>query len=66
MMIFHIPAVFVLLFLAFGASAAPGVVPVQIAVQQQSKRELWVPPILSPHKGTVWHTGESVTVTWYV
>lgn len=66
MMIFQIPAVLVILFLAFGASAAPGVVPVQVAVQQQSKRDVWVPPILRPRKGTTWHIGQTVTVTWYV
>ena len=66
MMFFRIPAVLVLLFLTLGASAAPGVKPLQIVVQQQSKRDLWVPPILSPHRGTVWHIGKTATVTWYV
>jgi hypothetical protein len=65
-MIFRISALLVLLFLAFGVSAAPGVVPLQIAVQQQVKRDVWVPPILSPHSGTIWHIGKTATVTWYV
>ena len=66
MMIFRIPAVLVLLFLAFGASAMPGVEPLQVSVQQQSKREVWVPPVTSPKTGTIWHIGQTVTVTWYV
>ncbi|KAH9060464.1 hypothetical protein EDB87DRAFT_1616078 [Lactarius vividus] len=62
MMIFRVPAVF--LFLAVGASAAPVVVPQQVAVVQQGKREVWSPPVLNPHKGTIWHIGSTVTVAW--
>lgn len=63
MMMFRIPAL--LLSLALGASAA-GVVPQQIAVKQKSKREVWAPPITEPDANTVWYTGTTVTVSWYV
>ncbi|KAI9465059.1 hypothetical protein BJY52DRAFT_761773 [Lactarius psammicola] len=61
MMIFRIPAV--LLFLALGASAAPAVEPLQVTVQE-SKRDVWAPPIINPHKGTIWHIGSTATVSW--
>ena len=63
-MMFRIPAV--LLLLAFGASAAPGVEPLQVIVQQQSKRAVWTPPVINPQQGTVWHIGSTVAVAWYV
>lgn len=62
-MFFRIPAV--LLFLVVGASAAPGVEPLQVSVQQ-SRRDVWAPPIIEPHKGAIWHIGSTATVTWYV
>jgi hypothetical protein len=63
MMMFRIPAI--LLSLALGASAA-GIVPLQVAVKQQSRREVWVPPITEPDASTVWNIGMTVTVSWYV
>jgi len=29
-----------------------------------SKRDVYVPQILSPHAGTVWTSGQQATVTW--
>ena len=28
--------------------------------------DVWVPKILDPTAGTIWHTGHQYTVTWYV
>ncbi|KAI0771085.1 hypothetical protein BD413DRAFT_476760 [Trametes elegans] len=30
------------------------------------KRDVYVPPVLYPHAGTVWHKGETQNVTWDV
>jgi hypothetical protein len=46
MMMFRIPAA--LLFFALGASAAPRAEPMQVAVQQITRRDVWVPPITEP------------------
>ncbi|KAN0127597.1 hypothetical protein V8E53_014575 [Lactarius tabidus] len=62
MMMFRTPAA--LLFFALGASAAPRAEPMQVAVQQITKRDVWVPPIIEPSSGTVWQTDTDVTVTW--
>jgi hypothetical protein len=64
MMMFRTPAA--LLFFALGASAAPRAEPMQVAVQQITKRDVWVPPITEPTAATTWQTGTTVTVTWYV
>ncbi|KAH9992025.1 hypothetical protein BJV77DRAFT_1004014 [Russula vinacea] len=42
------------------ASAAP----VVLSNAQLSGRGVWAPPITNPQAGTVWNSGEDVTVTW--
>jgi len=36
----------------------------QIAVQQISKRDVWVPPVTEPTSDTIWQIGTTATVTW--
>lgn len=31
-----------------------------------SKRDVFVPPIIYPHQGTVWFVGQTHNVKWYV
>jgi hypothetical protein len=62
MMMFRTPAA--LLFFALGASAAPRAEPMQVAVQQITRRDVWAPPITEPSAGTIWQTDTDVTVTW--
>lgn len=31
-----------------------------------NKRDVYVPPVLYPHAGTVWYSGQTHNVTWYV
>ena len=31
-----------------------------------TKRDVFVPPVLYPHNGTVWTIGQRHNVTWYV
>ncbi|KAG5634937.1 hypothetical protein H0H81_000269, partial [Sphagnurus paluster] len=38
-----------------GASASP---------VNQAKRDVYTPPVLYPHAGTVWNVGERHNVTW--
>ena len=33
---------------------------------EMEKRDVYVPPILYPHAGTVWYKGQRHNVTWYV
>ena len=30
------------------------------------KRDVYAPPVLYPHAGTVWYSGQKHNVTWYV
>lgn len=55
-------ALFFTLVLGMSASAAP----VVLSNAQLSGRGVWAPPITNPQAGTVWNSGEDVTVTWYV
>ena len=29
------------------------------------KRDVYAPPVLYPHSGTVWYSGQTHNVTWY-
>ncbi|KAI0672647.1 hypothetical protein C8Q78DRAFT_1020639 [Trametes maxima] len=53
---------FLFLFALFGAfqiaSAAP--------ITELEKRDVYVPPVLYPHAGTVWYKGQTHNVTWDV
>ncbi len=37
-----------------------------IPAETLEKRDVFVPPVLYPHKGTVWTKGQRHNVTWYV
>ncbi|KAH9928511.1 uncharacterized protein BXZ73DRAFT_102350 [Epithele typhae] len=47
-------SVFVTMLAAQGSSATPAA----------EKRDIWSPPVLDPHSGTAWISGERHNVTW--
>ena len=34
-------------------------------LESVEKRDVFVPPVLYPHAGTVWYSGQRHNVTWY-
>ena len=51
--------------LAFFACYLQLVLGAAIAAPQLEKRDVFVPPVLYPHNGTVWTIGQRHNVTWY-
>lgn len=37
-----------------------------MALTSLEKRDVYTPPVLYPHAGTVWYKGQTHNVTWYV
>ena len=36
------------------------------AASPLEKRDVFIPPVTYPHAGTVWYSGQTHNVTWYV
>ncbi|KAI0697319.1 hypothetical protein C8T65DRAFT_26541 [Cerioporus squamosus] len=54
----------ILAVLALFACLAQLVVGAAVPVQAGEKRDVFVPPVLYPHAGTVWTNGQTHNVTW--
>ena len=56
----------ILAVLALVACLSQLVVGAALPVQAGAKRDVFVPPVLYPHAGTVWTKGQRHNVTWCV
>ena len=54
----------VLAVLALFACLSQIVLGAAVPAQAGEKRDVFVPPVLYPHAGTVWYKGQTHNVTW--
>ena len=57
---------FVFTQVAFALALLACLLQIAAGAPTQEKRDVFVPPVLYPHNGTVWTKGQHHNVTWYV